>query len=317
MALRFTTLASGSSGNATLVQANGFGLLLDAGLGPRLLARRLAAVGASWQAVDAVLLTHTHSDHWNDRTLAHLCRLGKPLYRHARHHGALEAYCSAYAGIAAAGLLRPFEERQPFTLGNALTCCPLAVRHDGGATFGFRIEAASDLFGHSHAIGYVADLGCWDEELVNALTDVDLLAVEFNHDVQLEYRSGRSPYLIARVLGAEGHLSNEQAAELLAEVVRRSMPGRLKHVVQLHLSRDCNRPELAKAAADHALSDLGCKAAVHTASQDEPGPTLHVGTGLAKPRILRPARNGTSSRRKTKTSASPHPWLPGFDSETA
>jgi glyoxylase-like metal-dependent hydrolase (beta-lactamase superfamily II) len=62
MPLRFTVLASGSGGNASLLEADGFGLLLDAGLGPRQLAGRLAAVGASWQQVHAVLLTHTHSD---------------------------------------------------------------------------------------------------------------------------------------------------------------------------------------------------------------------------------------------------------------
>ena len=89
MALRFTVLASGSAGNASLIDANGFGVLLDAGLGPRQLAGRLAAVGASWENVQAVLLTHTHSDHWRDTTLVHLKRRSIPLYCHAGHHDAL------------------------------------------------------------------------------------------------------------------------------------------------------------------------------------------------------------------------------------
>ncbi len=61
-------------GNATLIESGDFGVLIDAGLGPRQLASRLAAVGRSWAAVNAVILTHTHADHWKDRTLAHLRR---------------------------------------------------------------------------------------------------------------------------------------------------------------------------------------------------------------------------------------------------
>src|SRR5262249_58433243 len=92
------------------------------------------------------------------------------------------------------------------------------------------------------------------DELADALADVDLLALEFNHDVGLERSSGRSPYLIARVLGEEGHLSNEQAANLLREVLRRSPPGRLRQLVQLHLSRECNRPHLAPETAQWGLT---------------------------------------------------------------
>ena len=86
MGLRFTVLASGSGGNASLVEAEGFGVLIDAGLGPRQLGARLASAGRSWSAVHAVLLTHTHSDHWKDRTLAHLQRRGVPFYCHPSHH---------------------------------------------------------------------------------------------------------------------------------------------------------------------------------------------------------------------------------------
>src|SRR5437764_4806665 len=90
MGLRFTVLASGSGGNATLVECDGFGLLIDAGLGPRQLATRLTAAGASWSSVHALLLTHTHSDHWNDNTIGHLMRRRIPLYCHPGHHRVLE-----------------------------------------------------------------------------------------------------------------------------------------------------------------------------------------------------------------------------------
>src|SRR5271156_202374 len=86
MALRFSVLASGSSGNASLVEANGFGVLVDAGLGPRQLNSRLAAVDRNWTNIQAVVLTHTHADHWNEGTIKQFQRLGIPMYCHAEHH---------------------------------------------------------------------------------------------------------------------------------------------------------------------------------------------------------------------------------------
>src|SRR4051812_14005877 len=109
MALRFTVLASGSAGNAALVEAGEGGVLLDAGLGPRLLAGRLAAVGASWASVHAVVLTHTHSDHWRDPTLKHLLRRGVPLWCHPGHHADLLAWSPAFAALRDAGLVRAFD----------------------------------------------------------------------------------------------------------------------------------------------------------------------------------------------------------------
>src|SRR5262249_11566027 len=116
MGLRFTVLASGSAGNASLLEADGFGLLLDAGLGPRTLAGRLASAGASWQAVHAVLLTHTHSDHWNDRTLAYLARHRIPVYCHADHHASLETYAPGFAALREAGLVQGYEANSDLAL---------------------------------------------------------------------------------------------------------------------------------------------------------------------------------------------------------
>lgn len=295
MGLRFTVLASGSGGNASLLETDGFAALLDVGLGPRQLASRLAAVGSAWTRVRAVLLTHTHTDHWKDRTLARLAGHGIPLYCHAGHVASLSAWSPAFTSLHTAGLVHTYEEGRTIGLSSGLNCRPLAVRHDSGPTFGFRIEAARDLFGAPAALGYVADLGSWTPELAGELLDVDALAVEFNHDVGLEYASGRSPHLIARVLGEEGHLSNEQAAGLVREVLLRSAPGRLRYVVQLHLSEQCNRPRLAVAAARHVFNALGCDTELHTASQNRPGPTLKL--GVAAPH--RRAAPGRASARRT------------------
>lgn len=304
MALQFTMLASGSGGNACFLRTAGFGLLLDLGLGPRQLASRLTACGASWRQVDAVFLTHTHGDHWNDRTLATLCRRRIPLYCHPEHQEGLTRYGQAFVSLAQQGLVRTFESGQVLDLPGGLRCRPIPVNHDSGATLGFRFEQSTGLFG-GVALAYASDLGCWTDEQAQAFADVDLLALEFNHDVQLEYASGRSPQLIQRVLGDAGHLSNVQAAALLAEVMRRSEPGRLRHVVQLHLSRECNRPALAQQVARAVLAGHD-EVALHTARQDVPGPTLHLGKG--KVRRARPAR-----RQAVRVSQSELPWLPGFE----
>ena len=95
--------------------------------------------------------------------------------------------------------------------------------------------------------------------------------MEFNHDVAMEYASGRSPRLIDRVLGDEGHLSNAQGAGLVRAVLARSEAGRVRHLVQLHLSRECNRPALAREAARTVLDELAVRVEVHTACAGRTG----------------------------------------------
>ncbi len=312
MPVQFTVLASGSAGNASLLAVDGFGILLDVGLGPRQLSSRLAAVGASWHSVQAVLLTHTHSDHWKETTLRYLGRRQIPFYCHREHHAALRTYGTAFGQLCGANLVRPFEASEELHLPPGLRCRPLPLRHDGGATFGFRFEGPKDFFGQFATLAYAADLGSWTPELAQALADVDLLALEFNHDVQLECASGRSPELIARVLGDHGHLSNVQAAALLREVLRLSTPGRLQQVVQLHLSRECNRPALAAEAAGAVLAELPAPISLQTASQDEPGPIFTLGAPAGSPPPARPRLRRARVRKSASSTTAAQPWLPGI-----
>lgn len=309
MPVRFTVLASGSAGNASLVQVGRFGVLIDAGLGPRLLAGRLAEVDASWDDVHAVLLTHTHSDHWNERSLAQLLRRSVPLYCHARHIEELAPVSPAFADLRAVDLVQAYRSGEDVILPVGLSCRPIELSHDSGPTFGFRFEWADGLFGDPLALAYLADLGCWDGQLADALADVDVLALEFNHDADLERSSGRPYFLVERVLGDRGHLSNAQAARLLEDVLRRSRSGRLRHVVQLHLSRDCNRPTLARRAARNVLA-AHADITLHTAAQDRPGPSLLLGdfppTWRSSPRRSYP--------RRTRAVATCQPVLPGCES---
>jgi hypothetical protein len=274
MAVSLHVLASGSSGNCSLLDLDGSGVLIDLGLGPRQLAGRIGDGPPLWDRVRAALLTHVHTDHWNETTLNHLVRRRVPLYCHGEHAASLRESSPAFAALDDAGLVCPYAMGTPFVLDRGCRCTPIALRHDGGPTFGFRLEGPRDIFGCDWALAYLADLGSWDRGLARRIADVDVLALEFNHDVAMQYQSGRSPDLIRRVLGDHGHLSNVQAAALLAEVLAQSVPGRLRHLVQLHLSRQCNRPKLARDAADAVVRQAAAPIWIHTARQQAAVPPI-------------------------------------------
>lgn len=285
--IRYSVLASGSSGNASLLEVDGFGLLIDCGLSPRMLASRLAAVGASWSRVHAVLLTHTHGDHWNDRVLASLHQHRIRLHCHGDHGQMLEVYSGNYRALREAGLVSHYESDTELFPHSNLRCRPLELSHDSAPTFGFRIDGPDAGW----SLGYLSDLGCWSRALAEAVADVDVLALEFNHDVTLERASRRPAVLVQRVLGDRGHLSNDQAAECLRAVQERSRNGGPRHVVQLHLSRECNRPALAQAAVKSLTTAAG--AALHTASQHQAGPIITlVSSRYAAPQLVQQSLPG-------------------------
>lgn len=311
MTVQFAVLASGSRGNATLIQAGGAGLLLDLGIGPRALADRLESVGSGWGRVAAALLTHTHGDHVDDATLQAMARRRVPLYCHEGHRPGL-APLPGFQVLAAAGLVRYYGD-EPFLTPIGLRVEPVPLRHDSGPTFGFRVEASTGRGRSARAIamGYVSDTGTWSETMVEALADVDLLGVEFNHDVEMQRRSGRAPALIARVLGDRGHLSNAQGADFVAAVLARSRPGTLRHLVLLHLSGQCNLPHLALDVARAAIRGTGRRVSLHAATQAAAHPNLWV----------TPARRHATAGRASMTPA-PRPQrglevLLGIDDESS
>lgn len=301
MTARFTVLASGSAGNASLLDVGGFGVLIDCGLPPQTITAHLAAVGAGWKNVHAVLLTHTHRDHWNRLTLAHLRRLSIPLVAHPRHFDAIAA-CREYDPLRRAGLVRAFDADAPFDLGPRLVGRAVAVPHDADPTFAFRLDARDGLFGNAWSLGFASDVGHPTDELLAALAGVDVLAVEYNHDVRMQRASNRPRLLINRVLGDLGHLSNAQAADL-TRAVAESAGGGLRAVVQLHLSRDCNTPALAAAAGTSAVADFPGTAVV-TASQFAPTAPLSL---TPRPARSRPAVRTPRFRRTVQ------PSLPGLE----
>lgn len=313
MTARFTVLASGSRGNAVLLQYDGFGLLIDCGLNPRQLTAQLAAVGASWASVHAVLLTHTHADHWKDKTLADLRSRRIRLWGHSEHFDQLAVMTPSFEPLHRAGLTRCYAADRPWELVPGLTVWPVPVSHDAEPTFAFRIEARGPALVSDRplwAVAYASDLGCWTPELARRFAGVDVLAVEYNHDVALEQSSGRSARLVRRVLGNRGHLSNEQAAALTAAVAAGSPSSLPYYLVQLHLSRECNRPHLARAAAYAALAPVRPGTHIVTASQNIAGPAIPLGVGPVPPLGPSPYRSRISPDRPP---ARVQPPLPDFD----
>jgi phosphoribosyl 1,2-cyclic phosphodiesterase len=309
MSPRFTVLASGSSGNAALLDLAGQALLIDFGLSPRRFSRALEWVGKSISRITHALLTHLHGDHFREDALAFLAEGSALFWCHAEHAQQLAPRSAAFAALEAEGRVRLYELGVPFECGDCRAVA-FELAHDV-FTCGFRIEGCgspvADAPGSPWAIGFASDLGSWTEALVAQLIDVDLLALEFNHDVMMQVTSRRHPWLIRRNLGAGGHLSNEQAARLLEAIVERSAPGRLKHVVPLHLSRQCNRPELAVAAAAEALEARGADVSVVPARAHHPLAWIDPGSpGIAQAATIR-------KPRKAFAVDAGQPLFPGWD----
>lgn len=311
MTARFTVLASGSGGNASLLELDGFSLLIDCGLQPRYLTARLQSIGASWARVSAVVLTHTHTDHWKDATLAELRARRIPMYAHPQHYAYIAERAASFATFSAAGLAREYSDGRAIEFTKNLHCLPIRVSHDSVPTYAFRIDGHDDQPpGPAWSLGYASDLGCGSPELIAAFTGVDVLALEYNHDELMERASPRPKFLVDRVLGDMGHLSNKQAAELTATIAGRSGDGFPSHLFQLHLSKDCNKPELAAVAGREALVALNPATEVITARQDVATKTVT----LAR-RPNSGARNAARVNRPAPKRRTVQPSLPGFDDE--
>lgn len=227
--MRFASLGSGSRGNATLVEAGHTRLLVDCGYTLKELERRLAALELCGEALTAILVTHEHADHV--RGVGPLARrYGIPVLASA---GTVRA-----AALGELPELRPFASHGgPFRLGD-IEIGPFAVPHDAREPCQFVLAA------HGRRLGLLTDAGRVTPHIVDSLRDVDALLLECNHDAGMLARGPYPPALRARVGGPLGHLSNVQAAGLLAHLDH----GRLAHLVAGHLSEKNNLPDLAAAA---------------------------------------------------------------------
>lgn len=240
--LRFCSLGSGSSGNATLIEAlpldgrSPTRILIDCGLGPRQLTARLALRDLSPGDLDAVFVTHEHSDH-----------IAGVLALQRRFGVAVWASAGTWEQVSARAAVRPecnvAQAAVAFDIGG-LRLRPFTVPHDAS-------EPLQLVVGDGrHCIGILTDIGEPTEAVATALQACDALLLETNHDPDLLAASAYPPWLQRRIAGPRGHLANRQAADLLS----RCRHDALRHVVAAHLSVRNNRPDLALAALASALS---------------------------------------------------------------
>ncbi|HSW18515.1 MAG TPA: MBL fold metallo-hydrolase [Ramlibacter sp.] len=238
--LRFKSLGSGSTGNATLVQARCGGqlshLLVDCGLGIRALDKRLGEAGLLADQIDAIFITHEHGDHIGcARSLALRERI--PVYMSA----------GTYAGIREPdfqGLLRLARDGEAIDVG-ALRAMPFTVPHDA------REPLQLHCTDGDARLGILTDLGHVTPHVLANLSGCGTLVLECNHDEAL-LADGPYPYFLKRRVGGDhGHLSNNAAAQ----AARALLAHGLAQVMAAHLSEQNNRPELARQAMADAL---GC-----------------------------------------------------------
>lgn len=234
-------------------------LLVDAGFSCRRMEERLGELGIDPGGFAGVVLTHEHGDH--SRGADRFCRKHKtPLFLTG---GTLEGSKLSGEVGRAAHVVRSGEpwEVGPFRLEAFL------LPHDAREPVGLVIEDE-----RGRRIGLAADLGNRSRLAWGRLSDLDLLILETNHDLEM-LRSGPYPWALKqRVAGRHGHLSNREAAEGLPELVT----DRLRHVVLYHLSQTNNLPALAAAAVGEALDREGSSAAIIVSEQDRPTPWLEV-----------------------------------------
>lgn len=238
MSLELCILGSGSAGNATVVRsAAGGHLLIDCGIGPRAVAKRLDGTGVSLGDINAICLTHLDSDHFNANWVATLARQRIYVFAHTPY-----AHRLRYLYPDLAPLIVPFHAAD-FSPLSGVTFRPLPFAHDDSGSHGFLMTAGGCR------VGYATDLGRVPQHMLEAFSSLDILAIEANYDPAMQMTSSRPYFLKQRIMGGSGHLSNQQAYDCVRLILaRHEAAGRPlpSHIVLLHRSRQCNCPDLQR-----------------------------------------------------------------------
>lgn len=246
--IQLCVLASGSRGNCSVLRISNSVdtryVLIDLGLSPRRTFELLSTLDISPESVTDVILTHLDSDHihtgWNkalpDHTAIHLSK------RHLTRAGRI-------------GLLyrktRPFDHEFDLVAGGTVRALMMSHDEQGVAVFRFSLPNAAEL-------GFATDLGRVTLAMIDHFKEVDVLAIESNYCPILQRNSLRPAFLKDRIMSGSGHLSNQQSFDAVQAMAPRD------HVVLLHLSQECNHPELA------LHLHTGSEYALTVAMQDEP-----------------------------------------------
>lgn len=256
--MKISVLASGSAGNSTYIETDSHKILLDAGLSEKKLSARLASIGREAKDLDAVFVTHEHSDHV--KGIGPLVRKHNiPLYT---TEGTLRKIKSRIGRIP---FWAPIRSEEPMPIGD-MVVEPYATPHDAEESVAFVIRCGNIKIGHA------TDLGTVTPFVREKLKKSTALLVEANHDINM-LEVGPYPWpLKQRIKSAVGHLSNEACGELLASASHEG----LRLVVLMHLSETNNLAELATLTAEQALGERASEIKKVLAEQDKPTELLSV-----------------------------------------
>jgi phosphoribosyl 1,2-cyclic phosphodiesterase len=241
MSFAFNVLTSGSTGNATLVQASGRTWLIDVGHSAKKMEQIIGEAGVKAPELAGILITHEHSDHI--KGLGVFARkFNIPVYANAGTWKALE---TSIGDLDDANRITFPTGDQLDTAGLRITSFPIS--HDASEPVGYAFEHGGKK------LGVATDLGYASAKVKQAIFDSDKLVLEANHDTEL-LRMGRYPWNIKRrILGDTGHLSNEAAGEVLVDMVE----GRTTDVFLAHLSLQHNMIDLARMSVNQVLRERG------------------------------------------------------------
>lgn len=241
MTLRFSVLASGSTGNSLYVENENHKLLIDAGLSGKQIEQRLQQIGVDPASIDALLITHEHSDHIKGVGVLSR-RYQIPIHANAATWDVMDSLIGEI----------PPELRHEFDTGDALEYGSLKIEsygisHDAAEPVGFCFYEGDAQLSLTTDLGYVSD------RIKQKVQSSQVIIMESNHDVEM-LRMGAYPWSIKqRILSDIGHLSNEAAAEALTDI----LSGSTDKVYLAHLSRDNNVPQLARLTVQSILEDYG------------------------------------------------------------
>lgn len=241
MRIETAVLASGSKGNATYIRAGNYSVLIDAGLSAKKLEARMAALDIKPKSLDALLVTHEHKDHIKGVGVLSR-RYGLPIYANDATWGAAEADL----GKIKAENIRVFSE--DFIIGD-LNFTPYSISHDAADPVGYVCKIKDKK------IVLATDTGIVNKEIISHLKGADFFVLESNHDLEM-LMTGKYPYFLKnRIRGKEGHLSNDDTAALLPQILTDNFPV----VVLSHLSEKNNNPKVAYITVMNALKEAGYK----------------------------------------------------------
>ncbi len=288
-------LASGSRGNSTYIGDGRHGVLVDCGVSTAQILKRMDAIGLSGAPIDAVLVTHEHSDHVGAARVLDKKLFARTGRRVPFHMTRGTAECLNRRVVPTT--IETVQPGREFVVGN-LTVQPVAVPHDTLEPVCYSIGAGP------LRVAVITDLGRSTRLVQRQLSTVDIAVLEFNHDVEM-LMDGTYPWrLKQRIRGSHGHLSNRQAAQLVAT----GATARLKHLLLAHLSEENNTPERAHECASAALHQAGLsRVNVTVAQQDVPTGPVRATASVAAPTAARPRQAPATRRTARQTTTRPAP----------